>query len=284
MPEDTRKPHPKTRFVVLAGPRTGSTAFVLWLNSHARIRCHGEVLLKRVISLDAITHFVEKSQQGYRFDREELAYPNDAGTRRLLHDFLTSLFTNPGHCAPWRSLVGRPDFHPIREFAMEQAVGFKLPYYLLDNRYLGNWLAGDTVNIIHLVRKNVLKQYVSYLAAKQRGLHHSESGVEPVKVMLDTQGLLQMLGRLREQQTSWEKHFAGSGYTKVTYEDFCGRTNELGERLCRFLGVEEGKFNTPSLIKLSPENLAETIENYTAVARILHGTEFAGLLTSPESV
>lgn len=264
----------KTRFVILAGPRTGSTAVRLWLNSHPAIRCHDEVLLKASMVPDAIRQFVTAGDYPCEYNGKTLEFPNDPCTSRLLRDFLEHLYSHPDHAAPWTSWQTRKAPRINDKFEREQAVGFKFMYYLLENRYLSEWIDGGAVRIIHLVRENVLKQFVSYLAAKQRNVHHSDTPVEAIRVHVDTGAIAQTLGELEQRRLLLELRFRGTNCLRITYEQFCEAPTKLGSRVIEFLGVDNAAMIAPPLAKLNSDDLSVLIENYDDVVHRLRGTPF----------
>lgn len=268
----------KTHFVILAGPRSGSTAFRLWINSHPLIRCHDEVLLRRLESADAISTFYYDKGYSFPFDSQALAFPNSTETSRLLTDFINSLYSNPQHPAPWGNLDAIPERSIIRNYDMEQAIGFKFMYYLLDNQLLGNWLSSGNVRIVHLVRDNLLKQYLSYLAFKKRGLAHSEAMVGTIRLTVDTGTLLQTLSFLSNKRQQILQRFKGDHCLQVSYESFCDEPEVLARCITTFLGVDPAPMSAPSLKKLNPEYLPSLIENYDDVVRCLDGTPFQPML------
>lgn len=272
----------KTPFVILAGPRSGSTAFRMWLNSHPLIRCHDEVLLKRSDSPDAIAAFYRDKAYSMSFEARALAFPDTPETSKLLGDFLASLYQDPAHPAPWKRLDNIQESQPNTGHSTEKAVGFKFMYYLLDNPFLAQWLSINNVRIIHLIRENMLKQYFSYLAYRQRDIAHSEAEVDAVRLTVDTGSLLQTLSMLSKQRDQIRRRFNGTNCIEVSYESFCRQPETLAEQLKAFLGATPGQMHAPSLKKLNTENLNDLVENYDEVASCIHGTPFQHMLETAE--
>ena len=268
----------KTHFVILSGPRSGSTAFRLWLNSHPLIRCHDEVLLTQEEAVDAITPFFRARGYTFPYDNQSLALPNNPDIGRLLTDFIDSLYSNPQHPAPWGRLDLKLIRRPIDGYDAEQAVGFKFMYYLLDNQLLGKWLDSGRVRIVHLVRDNLLKQYLSYMASKQRNLAHSESAVNSIRLTVDTGTLLQALTFLANGRQKIINRFNVAHCLQVSYEAFCNTPDDLATRVSAFLDVDCARLSAAPLKKLNSDYLPDLIENYDDVARCLEGTPFQHML------
>ncbi len=218
----------KTNFVVLSGPRTGSSAIRLWLNSHSQIRCHDEVLHKTLDTPDAIKYFAQASFPNIDYDETNLGYTDNQETQHLLHAYLTNLYLNPKHSSPWSHFdERRKTYSHNNTFYSERAVGFKLMYYLLDSRLLRQWLSNNTVKILHLTRDNILKQYLSYLTAKESNLYHSVSETTKTKVTVETSNLINVLDYLSKGTEKFHRQFDNENYLRINYENFCEQPQAL---------------------------------------------------------
>jgi hypothetical protein len=272
----------KTRFIILTTPRSGSTAFRLWLNSHRFIRCHDEVLLKRLDALDSIHHFVQSTRRyedkNSSYERNVLGYPNDRFSTMLLHDFLDELFNNRETCGPWDTPGNMQDYHPIVNFDEEKAVGIKLMSYSLDNHFLNYWIKSNSVRIIHLVRGNILKQYVSSVAAQKRRLWFSDRIHEPVRVSIDPDTAKDFLQKMEALHTGIPGRFPDNPYTRISYEAFCGRPDKLASGICSFLEVPESAMEMPIIKKLNPLRLSEIVENYSDIVAAFRGGRYEKFL------
>lgn len=272
----------KAKFIVLSTPRSGSTVFRLWLNSHKNIRCHDEVLLKRLVALDSIHHFVKQNKydevNGSTYNRNTPDYPNDKVTTLLLREFFEDLFNNKDHCAPWNTPGNMQDHHSITSFNEEKAIGFKLMYYSLDNYFLNQWLTSGSVRIIHLVRENILKQYISSIVAKKRKIWFSDKKHDPIKVTVDPDTVRIFISRLEKMHSAIKNRFAGNPYMQVSYESFCMNPHTLIPGICDFLDAPGSEMTMPSLKKLNPENLPDVVENYSDIFTALQGSRFEKFL------
>ena len=275
-------PMERVKFVVLASPRSGSTVFRLWLNSHRNIRCHDEVLAKKLDAQDSIHHYFKhvrgKDANQGAYDRDVLGHPNDAYTVNLLRGFLDDLFNNRDRCDAWTTPANIDDFHPMTNFDGMTAVGFKLMTYSLDNHFLNQWLSGERIRIIHLVRENSLKQLISSQVAKKRKVWFSDKQHEPTTINLDVAALTPFLARIEQMNAGIQNRFSGQEYTRVTYEEFCSAPGELAGKMCEYLEVPGASLEMPTLKKLNPMNISDIVENYDDVKTALSGTGFAKFL------
>lgn len=272
----------KVKFVVLSSPRSGSTVFRLWLNSHRNIRCHDEVLAKQLDALDSIHHYFELTRKNdvnrYKYDRNVLGHPDDEFTINLLRDFLKDLFENRDRCGAWTTPENINEFHPMTDFDETTAVGFKLMTYSLGNIFLNQWLTREPVRIIHLIRHNSLKQLISSEVAKKRKVWFSDTPHEPTTIHLDTNMLKPFLSGMEEMNAGIQKRFAGQYYMRASYEEFCSSPDELAQKVCNFIAVPDAELRMPTLKKLNPLNVSDIVDNYAEVRNTLAGTRFEKFL------
>lgn len=269
----------KTNFIVLSGPRTGSSAFRLWLNNHELIRCHDEVLLKKIDTPDAIRHYMREHFHEVDFDEENISFANTPELNQLLNLYLKSLYTNPEHSGPWVHFdKRRVKYIKNKNFYHEQAVGFKCMYYLLDNPFITQWLRRGEVKILHLSRENKLKQYISYLVAKDTNLYHSEEEGITTKINVKTESLIDMLNRLEDGTEKIHNYFNGENYTRISYEDFLKNKKILCKEVTDFLGVDNVEMKPPLIKKTNSDRIKDIVKNYDEMAEVLNGSKFQNML------
>jgi hypothetical protein len=142
------------------------------------------------------------------------------------------------------------------------------------------YLIENHVRIIHVVRANVLKVYLSRLAIKVRGYAHSAQQPGKLSLFVPTGDLLERLAEISSDNRRWETLFAHyRNYLPVSYESFSDdRTAELG-RILTFLGVDPHVTLESELVKLSAAPLHEIVKNFDEVQTCLSGSEFSRCLT-----
>ena len=131
-------------------------------------------------------------------------------------------------------------------------VGFRLMYNHASHRVL-RMLREESVSVVHLTRRNVLRQVISraqmhnaHLAAGTYRAHQSREAArakkEPVRVHLENDEIVERVNRLiqvREETKGWLD--AGVRHMGVTYEDLLSKgevDTEFLTRISEFLGVE----------------------------------------------
>jgi hypothetical protein len=135
--------------------------------------------------------------------------------------------------------------------------------------------------IIHLRRRNIVRQAASLLIARKTGEWHREAQEDAhhQKVLLDCR---EFLGQIRGQRNITAKEDAllrKYPHLSVDYEPFCrtGGYQETSERIFECLGLSPCVVTT-KFLRMHAGPLREYIENYDEVVRVLDGTEYGSLL------
>jgi LPS sulfotransferase NodH len=164
----------------------------------------------------------------------------------------------------------------------DRLYGFKVkPLQLLHHQRvpdMGRWLArmqGRDWRLIHLERRNLLRQVVSNVAAERYGYGRRVGASGPVREPLhvDPAVLTYWMGvraRSREQEHA---ALAGLPHETVCYEDDLGdpvSQQAALDRLAAVLGVESAAA-APTLRPANPGRLADTVANYAEIRRALKG-------------
>ncbi len=269
-----------TRFLILAQARTGSTMLVRALNSHPNVRCFGEVLNT---ARDLILYGV----QGYdNYD------PRDRELRD--RDFKAFL----------RTRIYTPDGEGI------SATGFKLLYgQFRDFPGLQDWLTQETsIRVIHLKRRNLLRQLVSLklafttgvwvdnrrsklsLANLAKAVRHPPRAAawlgrrlrppRPAQqatsrlVAVSAEELFDFIVRSNVRAARYDDLFSHHNVLTLFYEDMVERRDDVFAQAQEFLGVKPAPL-TIDTRKQNPQPLAELIANYEELRLAFKDTEQA---------
>jgi len=243
MPAAAPPAPPRTRFVVIAAPRTGSNWLCTLLDSHPEILCHHEIFNPEGI------HYALSHRDG-RLDF--------GGVAARDRDPLAVL----GRV--WRETAG----HPI--------VGFK--HGLGQSRAVFDAVLADReAKKVVIRRAGRVRTYLSERIAQRTGEWESYPGTElreaPVRVEVDARRLREHAARNRAFYRSTAEALAASGQTalEVLYERL-GTAAER-ERVQRFLGVTKVVELREATRKQNPGALRELIANFDELAAELRGTE-----------
>jgi len=249
-------PAERTRAVILATQRTGSTFLAECLGSHPEIHCAGELLN----------------------GQPDLPIPPPRGPFRYVVKAVRIART--GAWLPHYRLERfyRAGRSPVR--------CFKAMYNQLARPgALGYLLGHREIRVIHLRRENLLATQVSTLLMQKRPELQATGYVAPLRIRVDPQRVLAAMRAAEARYRRFEALFAGHAVLPVSYESlFDGaqlRATTAG-RLCDFLGVARQPMES-RIIKLNPRSLRDTVENHEALAEAVAQSEFAAML-APETL
>ncbi len=252
-----------SRFIVISKQRSGTGFLETLLNAHPNIFCTGELLL-----LDRGDSFPKIWLEAMRQDEKYLVYKH---ATKLFRDYFNRFFLSHG----------------------EPHVGFDIKYDQMNTlANLHELLNEYDVRIIHLIRRNYLKTYISLLVniekQKQGRKAHDLKKYDPIRIRINTGEKL--LGELRKRKEEIEhfSEFIPAHFPTLTlfYEDFFDKTEESQtmkpdalRSIFDFLGEANRKFDLESPIrKTNPSRIEEIVTNYDELVATLEGTEFEELL------
>lgn len=243
-PEQGRGAGASTRFCILTYGRTGSRMLKGLLDSHTMVRCHGELFGENMSSLAAPGSYEHNELKRERAD-------DPAG-------FLARRAFDPGGA---------------------RAVGVKILYRQLFQQWDGllEALAGDRqVRVIHLVRGNGIKRFMSEQAIRFTGVHEVAADREPPAIdpiHVHVPSLLASLAAVEAEAIRIRQHFGEHPLMEVTYEDLVGDPGHTLTRVQGFLGVPVETL-TVNVRKVLPDDLRAVVANMDEVIEALSGTPF----------
>lgn len=170
--------------------------------------------------------------------------------------------------------------------------GFKVKVYqltrhqgLADPHAFLAALAERGHRIIHLRRRNLLRQAVSNAVAVGSGRYLHAEGDEPgvVTVNLDPAETIEVMRRRLAHAAAEDAALAGLEHLDVVYEDDLldpARHQATADRVVGYLGREPQPVATRMRRSGSP-HLSDQVENWDEVAAALAGTEFEAFVDDP---
>jgi len=227
-------------------PRSGSNFLSYLLHDHAAIASIGEAFcIERVWGSPA---------------RPEL---DKRVSVKLLRDLFPRAFLRYGifHAYPGKQAVGfRAFYHHLEHFPSLQRV----------------LTADRSIHVIHLIRKNLLANYVSLCVARKTN-HWSSLKPNPHKAI--SVSLSYAACTQHFQQTVRYRAWATDIFKKhpmltIAYEDLISARNKETERILSFLGVPEKKLFC-TLSKQNTRPLSRIIRNYQTLKKQFSNTEWA---------
>jgi LPS sulfotransferase NodH len=248
-----------TTFVILTTQRSGSSWLVDLLDDHPGVAAYAEMF--RVTDTTVPDYGADDVP---RF--EDTLGPVTSSTARNLAG------------RRYRYLRGLARAHPG-----SQAVGFKLMYdQARDHPGLLTLLALRRARFVHLVRRDILGGIASFDRAEQIGRwrFHEGDPVPRARVRVDPLDLLRRLDAREREIEGFRRRLRRlpARVLEVTYEDLCGRRDDVLQHVLRFLGVEPSRTELrSSLVRSAPESTSTAIENFEEVREVLAGTRYAWL-------
>ena len=258
-------------FIILSTQRSGSTYFVRYFGSHPDIYCQGELF----IDVKQNFRFRAYLKPGSRFKRElnpqfqhfrnylrqsiwqQIEYT--FFKKRLTENFLSMIFAGAGD---------------------KKAVGFKL-MYSQNYGIIVDWLKRNDVSIIHLMRLNYLKIWISRCRMQATKIPHSSKTLKTEKIRVKTKNLVKKLASLEKECENNRTIFSSFGrYHEVTYEDFFSDQAAEQRKILQFLELDESARLSCNLKKINPNRIDALVENYDQVKSALEGTKYFQLLES----
>lgn len=247
---------PAVRFLIVAAPRTGSTHLRLLLNSHPAMCCHGEVFKHEFGSFVGLNGRVPSPLQD-RLAAARVAHPGE---------FLMADVLYPGRMRA----VGAKILYGT--FALDQWAGL-----------LERVVAERELRIVHLVRRNRVKRFLShfvYTQVTKQTLALSAAQVPDVgRVRVPVTELLADLAAVEAEERRFRTMFSGQRTIEVCYEDVVAMEGpEVLDDVQRFLGVAPGVLASPAH-KILSDRLCDVIENVAEVEAALRDTPHAWMLS-----
>ncbi len=227
------------RFVIIAAERTGTNLLIGMLRDYTDCQCGYELFNPDNIEKDIIPW---------------LNLPADR-----LDEFLELRKSDP--LAFWAMLCAQSEASGCR------AAGFKLLYgHGLEQPTLFDALAADeTLLVIHVTRRNLLRRAISEEQARVSGKWAERWSSPPTKrapVALTASAITQDIDRIEHDQTLYEDAFARHRVLRIFYEDLAKRPQRVAARTAAFLGLKPR--DEPARVKwrkTGSENLSEALLN-----------------------
>jgi hypothetical protein len=231
-------------FAVVCVGRVGSEHLVALLDSHSEVRCFGEL-------------FQAKLEGSAR--RPSTSVP---------------LFFESQHDEPWAY------WDEVTSGLPERIIGLKLPLSSLNTHPpSAELLAPTEVDVIRIRRANRLAQYVSVVLANRSGVWQSTDGsYDQRPVHIDPERCIQILRNMAKREAALDELASGHRVFDVTYEELA--STSMVTRIQEFVGVRPESLTSP-YERLRTTPLADVIENYDEIARVLAGTPFAADVEQP---
>lgn len=172
-------------------------------------------------------------------------------------------------------------------------VKYNQTHHLNGDSYLPtnpSWLVGHAFSkktpVIHLTRKNHLKNFVSVVRAKKTGVWHTKIKQEALdrRVVINTDELKEHISRCENTLMLFDSWMSNRGHVfTIDYSELFGTGGQLSEkgvqgieRITKFEGLGDLKTD---FIKQTSDNLESMVENFDEVKASLANTRHAWMST-----
>jgi LPS sulfotransferase NodH len=257
----------ETRFFILGSPRSGSNLLRTHLQSHENVRIYPEIFNLFSIPKDDLNEILTDPRK-YLDDFFNKKYPgavkalgfkifyNQATAGQLDPDFYARFHIREvGH--EMHNKINSLQKHIREKFEMEAVKDMieSVWSYLEEDKKL---------KIIHLTRKNKLKQYLSLVRAWQSDQWTSKSGnagqqLQPVRIeYADCLGFFKMAAGTEEK---FSVLFKDHAVINIAYEDFCRDLHTELIRIQSFLNLPLKPLEA-DLTKQRVRSISSSIANY----------------------
>jgi hypothetical protein len=205
------------KFVIVAAERTGTNLLIGMLRDYPDCECGYELFNSHNIARDIIP---------WR------NLPAD-----VYDDLLALRKADP--LGFWNALCGRSEASGFR------AAGFKLLYGhgLEQPELLDALVADESLLVIHLTRRNLLRRAISEEQARVSGKWAERSSDPPTPrapVALTAIAIAQDIELIQQHQKLYEDAFKGHDVLRIFYEDLATRPQHVAARTAGFLGLPPG--------------------------------------------
>ncbi len=248
-----------SRFVILTQARTGSNMLSSMLDAHPAVRCFGEA-------------FNPGSSFGYENWVQKSLLRKFCN--RFLRDYCVETYLD--------SLLSVKPSDNLR------SIGFRVIYPGQFDRWSNfryYWRTHD-FKIISLVRRNLLRKYVSSIIASSEGVWSTqEHRGAAARVEVDLEHFRRNIKRMETIYQLIDTLTIEFRGIQVSYEELSSNGDSIMKTLLEFLGVEEVNVDAmkSKTAQQNPERLSELIANYEEVASALSNTQYGWFLEECEN-
>lgn len=234
---------PKNKFFIFAHYRTGSTLLKSLIDSHPEIKCDGEIFLPFVY-----------------LDFKKMLFPN----LYIKNNLYKCKMDNYGfilRLSQLQNVLTR--FH-------------KNPKYFIKNLYKNDW------KIIHLKRRNYLRQAISNILHLERGQAHDtpEKPLKKTIIRISPEKLMKSIKWMENCSKREDQILKDINHIKIFYEDDLLNSDthqSTSDRIFRYLGLPSEIVKT-KLRRTSSDKIGEYVENFDELVEFLNQTEYSKFL------
>lgn len=246
----TKQPNYK-KFIILSHPRTGSNYLSLLLHQNPHIKSFGEIFEQKRI-------YTKPVNSSFEANRIILAFRN-----RFPILFLKTLIFK--HYPPEIKAVGfRFFYEQVLSEKFEQVIEF---------------LKNENVKIIHLTRKNLLRNYISYIVAQKTNLWSPDLYLKRplTRLAINPEESINYFKRIENQKNILLQKLKGNNIHHIEYETLIHSPINSVRGIFSFLHIRyDGPIKPGALPNAYP--LKKIITNYAELKEKLSNTAWKSFI------
>lgn len=254
---------------MIAKQRSGTRVFGHMLASHPSIAYCSEIFHENASSENGYFHFLKRQIEK---DSQNLKYIYPDCRQDSFEDFLSSI-----------GMKYNKDIF-VLDIKYNQLHHLNDYWHLINNQpQIFKFIKKNNYPVIHLIRRNILKVFVSQLLASNHNIWHAKkeniNRIQRTKIRLDPDKILNQIKNRKNEMNRISSFFKSYQNTlTIYYEDLFNDAQEFSkdtvETLSDFLQVDSSKFNLKPVYVKQTSLLSNVIENFEEIKESLRNTEF----------
>ena len=177
-------------------------------------------------------------------------------------------------------------FYDINQYLGKDVMGFRYFYEHLDQpdrSQVLEFFTNEGLKIIHLKRRNLLRQYLSIKIAQKTNIWVTSEIAEFEKISVNVDECIRYIKKSSELTDEHNRIFSHVNNLDVHYEDILQNREVQMHKIQDFLDIPRRPCNSP-LKKINNKSLEGTIKNFQEVKCALEDTPWDTFLEDSDSV
>lgn len=266
------------KFVIITRGRSGSTAVAAELGNHPDIICYGELFYPKPMKRPNFREMYDKHGLDYLSPNEKLFIPYIVYEQEHLRNSVCA--ESEYHKQYLRYLSERAG-----GFRPGAAIGFKILYkQTVRQPGILNALKEEGFAFLHLIRRNIVRQTISGMVARKRGLYNEKNFRFPqVRYFIDIEEFKHRVCAIAAQLETKRRSFEqlGMDCIELYYEDYTEDRKSFFSPVFSFLGVEEVAVPHSEFSIMTDRNLRNVVENFDDLRLATMGLDLEDMLEAP---
>lgn len=272
---------PLTRFAILSSARSGSNFLHSMLKSHKNIQAYGEIFNIQSASSPVLDQlFTDPHKYVEDLLNQKFAPVKKALGFKLFYNQMTAEQVDCEFYSTYyidREDVSEEELEQIENKKRQIECNYDTDKVKMRVENVWSYFEKDAnLKILHLKRKNRLKQYLSLCRAwrsNEWSCHTSTKLHTHKPIRIDFQNCLNYFNKMDQWGKKYHIIFKDNDALEISYESLQQAPQNQLERIQAFLNLPIRKLNSP-LLKQRGEPISDAIENYEELKHKFKGTRY----------